>query len=75
MEKLIALADLFRISLDELVLDKKPAGDGFSAQLMTQKNKQKFKKWGRIAVIALAVLLAVDVISMIVYYLIWGFPG
>lgn len=49
MEKLIALSDLFEISLDELVLDKIPARAGETSR-------------------------AAEIISMIVYFGLYGFP-
>lgn len=77
MEKLIALGELFGISLDELVLGKVPVTtklDELGAKVMTADNKKKAKKGLKIALIAAAAVLAVDAVSMIVYFLLWGFP-
>ena len=84
MEKLIAISDLFEISLDELVLDKAPAQseassktqivNEFKENVLTDKNKKKAKKGLKIAAVVLGAILLIDVISMIVYVCINGFP-
>lgn len=77
MEKLIALSELFEISLDELVLGKVPMTtklDELGAKVMTKENKQKMKKGAKIALIIAGAFLAVDAVSMIVYFLVWGMP-
>ena len=77
MEKLTALGELFGISLDELVLGKVPVStklDELGAKVMTAENKQKAKKGIKIAGIIAGILLAVDAVSMIIYFLVFGFP-
>lgn len=85
MEKLAAISDLFEISLDELVLGKeKQTMDNSSAtsekikaleeKVLTEDNKKKAKKGLKIAGIVLGVLFAVDVISMILYFILYGVP-
>ena len=85
MEKLIALSDLFEISLDELVMDKTPVSVGEASgkseivhavneKLLTVENKQKAKKGLKIAATVLGIILFIDVISMIVYFRLYGFP-
>lgn len=77
MDKLIALGELFEISLDELVLGKTPVTTKLGeleAKVMTSENKQKAKKGLKIFGIVVGAVLAVDAVSMIVYFLIWGFP-
>lgn len=85
MEKLIALSDLFEISLDELVLDKEPTPIGeFSAKteivselkekVLTDANKKKAKKCLKISAIIFGIIFLIDFISMIVYYILYGFP-
>lgn len=78
MEKLIALGELFGISLDELVLGKVPVTtklDELGAKVMTAENKKKARKGLKIVGIIAAAVLAVDLISLVVYLLIWGFPA
>ena len=77
LEKLTALGELFEISLDELVLGKVPVTtklDELGAKVMTTENKQKARKGLKAAGILAGTILAVDAVSMIVYFLIWGFP-
>ena len=77
MEKLIALAALFEISLDELMLGKIPVTtklDELGAKVMTKENKRKAKKGLKLAGIIAGAILAVDCVSMILYFLMFGFP-
>lgn len=85
MEKLIALSDLFEISLDELVMDKIPAraGEastmsemlgGLARKVLTDENRRKAKRGLQIAAIVFGILVMIDVISMIVYFGLYGFP-
>ena len=77
MDKLVALGELYEISLDELVLGKVPVTtklDELGAKVMTTENKQKAKKGLKIVGIIAGTVLAIDAVSMIVYFLIWGFP-
>lgn len=86
MEKLVAISDLFEISLDELVLDKAPVSSEETSsksemlselkeKLLTDENKKRAKKGFKIAGIILGVLVLADVISMVVYFSINGFPN
>lgn len=77
MDKLVLLGELFEISLDELVQGKVPITtklDELGAKVMTTENKQKAKKSLKLVCIIAGAVLAVDAVSMIVYFLIWGFP-
>lgn len=87
MEKLVAISELFDISLDELVLDKEAKKDESSEQtvksdlysdikehVLTEDNKKKAKKGLKIAGIVLGALLLIDLISMIVYFVFFGMP-
>lgn len=87
MEKLIAISDLFEISLDELVLGKAPQKDepsvqvvksemysDFKEHVLTKDNKGKAKKGLKIIGIAFGIILLIDLISMIVYFLLFGIP-
>lgn len=85
MEKLVAISDLFGVSLDELVLGKEQAAQEATAQkidtvamleekVLTEESKKKAKKGLRIAAIVAGAVVAVDLISMIVYVLFNGFP-
>jgi transcriptional regulator with XRE-family HTH domain len=87
MEKLVAISELFDISLDELVLDKAVKKEEPSEQIvrselysdvkehvLTEENKKKAKKGLKIAGIVLGALLLIDLISMIIYFVFWGMP-
>ena len=86
MEKLVAISDLFGISLDELVLDKAPEPapapqtakselyTDIKEKVLTDKNRKKAKKGLKIGTIALGIFLAIDLISFIIYVALNGFP-
>lgn len=86
-DKLIELGKLFDCSMDYLlkeeVLEKNGVQtSGFaekveeiSRKVITDKNKEKTKKILRIIGIILAVVFAIDIISMILYFLILGVPN
>ena len=85
MEKLIAISDMFEISLDELVMDKVPTQIGETSfkseiaselkeKVLTDENKKKAKKGLKIAAIIFGVIVLIDVISMVVYVSLYGFP-
>ena len=85
IEKLIAISDMFQISLDELVMDKVQTQTGetpskaevvneLKEKVLTDENKKKAKKVLKIAAIILGVIVLIDVISMIVYVSLYGFP-
>ena len=85
MEKLIAMSDLFDVSLDRLVMGKedeeKPpisAKSEFATVLnekvLTSNNKKKAKRILKIVGIIAAAILLIDVISMIIYFAVNGIP-
>lgn len=87
MEKLVAISDLFEVSLDELVKDKVPEQAQPQEQLvksefysdlkkhvLTEENKKKTQKGLKIAGIAFGVFLLVDFITFLIYVLIFGLP-
>ncbi|MDE6665313.1 MAG: helix-turn-helix domain-containing protein [Ruminococcus sp.] len=85
MEKLIAISDLFEISLDELVMGKVPTHIGETStkseivnelkeKILTDENKKKAKRGLKIVTIILGIIVLIDVISMIVYFSLYGFP-
>jgi len=90
MEKLIAMSDLFGISLDELVLDKAPepatvvqpvkAGvysevkADIKEKVLTDDNKKKAKKGLKIAALIAGALILIDAVTFVVYVCVFGFP-
>ena len=86
MEKLTAMSALFDVSLDQLVLGKEapqseaPAKsqliDTISEKVLTPDNKKKAKSALKIAGIIAAVILLIDVVSMVIFLIAnGGFPA
>ncbi|MCR5213203.1 MAG: helix-turn-helix transcriptional regulator [Eubacterium sp.] len=91
MENLVAISELFEVSLDELVLNRTPEVpekaepseqivrsefySDIKENVLTDDNKKKAKKGLKIAAIALGVFVLIDIISFIVYVAIFGLPG
>lgn len=85
-EKLIELGKLFECSMDYLLKEDITDKNGSSSQaldqkfeelgkkIISEKNKPKLKKILKILGIALAVVFAIDFISLIVYFLFIGIP-
>ena len=85
-DKLIELGKLFDCSMDYLLKEEitEKAGvqtSGFTEKVeeirrkvMTEKSKGKAKKILKIICIILAVVLTIDIISMILYFLVQGTP-
>ena len=85
-DKLIELGKLFDCSMDYLLKEEVTEKSGaqtsdftekikeISRKVMTEKNKGKAKKILKIIGIILAVVLTIDVISMILYFLVQGTP-
>lgn len=85
MEKLIAISDLFDVSLDKLVMGKDDAPDAqpsskselatvLNEKVLTSKNKKKAKSILKIIAIIAGVVLAIDAISMLIFFIVNGFP-
>lgn len=87
MEKLVAISDLFEVSLDELVKDKVPEQaqpqeqivrsefySDLKKHVLTEENKKKTQKGLKIAGIAFGVFLLIDFITFLIYVLIFGLP-
>ncbi|MEF2920112.1 MAG: helix-turn-helix transcriptional regulator [Acutalibacteraceae bacterium] len=85
MEKLIAISDLFNVSLDNLITGKEDEpqittetkSDFVSVlneKVLTNENKKKAKSALKIIGIIAAAVLVIDVISMIIYFAINGLP-
>lgn len=86
MEKLVAISDLFGISLDELVLDKAPPEPeqvpvkadlytDIKTNVLTEDNKKKAKKGIKIAAIIAGIVLLIDALTFVIYLIVnGGFP-
>lgn len=85
MEKLIAMSDLFDVSLDNLVMGKEDAPQSpptiksefatvLNEKVLTEKNKNKARNVLKIIAIILGAIILIDVISMIIYFAVNGLP-
>ena len=90
LEKLVAISDLFHVSLDELVTGEesnktdekeksteKNKTDVLSVldeKVLTDENKKKAKKGLKIAAIVAGAIVLIDVASMIIYFIVNGMP-
>ena len=86
-DKLIELGKLFNCSMDYLLKDEiiekneinssefNEKDEEIKEKLMTDKNKQKTKKILKYIGIILAILLVIDIISIILYLCIFGTPS
>ena len=81
MEKLIAISDLFEVSLDELVKGEAPKqseSSGLYADIrqnvLTDDNKKKAKRTLKLAGIIAGIILLIDIISFVVYVIVFGLP-
>ena len=50
-------------------------GDVLDQKILTEKNKKKTKKILKYVLIGLAIFLAIDAISFVIYVILYGFPG
>ena len=86
-DKLIELGKLFDCSMDYLLKEEITEKDGVQTsgftekveeirrKVMTEKNKGKAKKILKIIGIILAVVLTIDIISMLLYFFVLGTPN
>ena len=86
-DKLIELGKLFDCSMDYLLKEEITEKDGVQTsgftekveeirrRVMTEKNKGKAKKILKIIGIILAVVLTIDIISMLLYFFVLGTPN
>ena len=87
MEKLVAISDLFEISLDELVKGEEPETADSSEQIvrselysdikehvLTEDNKQKAKKSLKVFGLIAGILILIDAASFLIYALLFGLP-
>lgn len=88
MEKLVAISDLFGVSLDNLVTGKEdepqPATTAttksefvtvLNEKVLTSENKSKAKSILKIVGIIAGAIILIDVISMVIYFAVNGVPG
>jgi transcriptional regulator with XRE-family HTH domain len=86
LEKLVAISDLFDVSLDSLVKGKEEEPQRadeprkselvsvLNEKVLTSENKVKAKNILKIIAIIAGIVIAVDAISMIIYFAVNGVP-
>lgn len=85
MEKLIAMSELFDVSLDYLMLGKEDSSQPTSAagsafvttmneKVLTPQNKKRAKCALKVIGIIAGAILLIDAISMIIYFAVNGLP-
>lgn len=84
MEKLIAMSDLFGVSLDKLVMGKEEAQTPaagkseftavISEKVLTDTNKKKAISVLKILGIIAGAILLIDAVSIIIYFAVNGLP-
>ena len=88
MEKLVAISDLFEVSLDELVkgeeskmvepserIVKSELYRDIKEHVLTEDNKKRVTKGLKIVGIIAGVIVLIDLLSFIVYVIMFGLPG
>ena len=74
MEKLVALSALFNVSMDELVMGKEAVTQDNPSKTDSEEKNALIKKVLKVISIFAGIILAIDVISMIVYFAVYGVP-
>ncbi len=83
LEKVVIMSEIFEVTTDYLLKGIEPVktdehktmADVIDQKVLTEKNGKRMKialKW---FLIGAGALLAIDLISMIIYFLVNGFPG
>lgn len=82
LEKVVIMSDIFDVTTDYLLKgiepvkndDHKTMADVIDQKILTEKNSKRTKSVLKWVLIGLGILLGIDFISMLIYFLINGFP-
>ena len=82
LDKVVIMSDIFEVTTDYLLKgiepvkteDHKTMADVIDQKILTQKNGKRVKTAIKWFLIGFGVLLGIDLISMLIYFLINGFP-
>lgn len=82
LDKVVILSEIFDVTTDYLLKgiepvetnDHKTMADVVDQKILTEKNSRRAKSILKWVLIGLGALLAIDLISMLIYFLINGFP-
>ena len=82
LDKVVIMSDIFEVTTDYLLKgiepvksdDHKTMADVIDQKVLTEKNGKRAKTAVKWLLIGFGILLAIDLISMLVYFLVNGFP-
>ncbi|SCW26592.1 Helix-turn-helix [Ruminococcaceae bacterium YRB3002] len=82
LDKVVIMSDIFEVTTDYLLKgiepvktdDHKTMADLIDQKVLTEKNSKRAKTAVKWFLIGFGVLLAADLISMLIYFLVNGFP-
>ncbi len=82
MDKIILMSDLFEVTTDYLLKgiepvktdDHKTMADVIDQKVLTEQNSKRAKTAIKWFLIGFGILLAIDLISMLIYFLVNGMP-
>ena len=82
LDKVVIMSDIFEVTTDYLLKgiepvksdDHKTMADVIDQKVLTEKNGKRAKTAVKWFLIGFSILLAIDLISMLVYFLVNGFP-
>ena len=83
LEKVVSMSDIFEVTTDYLLKgiepvktdDHKTMADVIDQKVLTEKNSSRAKTALKWFLIGFGILLGIDFISMLIYFLINGFPA
>ena len=83
LEKVVIMSDIFEVTTDYLLKGIEPVktdehktmADVIDQKVLTEKNGKRMKTALKWFLIGAGALLAIDLISMIIYFIVNGFPG
>ncbi|MBP5330330.1 MAG: helix-turn-helix transcriptional regulator [Lachnospiraceae bacterium] len=82
LDKIVIMSDIFEVTTDYLLKgiepvksdDHKTMADVLDQKVLTEKNGRRAKTAAKWFLIGFGILLAIDLISMLIYFLVNGFP-
>ncbi len=83
LEKVVIMSEIFEVTTDYLLKGIEPVkadehktmADVIDQKVLTEKNGKRMKTALKWFLIGAGALLAIDLISMIIYFIVNGFPG
>jgi len=83
LDKVVIMSDIFEVTTDYLLKgiepvktdDHKTMADVIDSKVLTDKNGKRAKKILKWVLIGFGILLTADLITMLIYFLVNGFPA